>query len=303
MDSADSAAPGSVPQCPRCAVALVDDPPYGARCPSCGGHHLDVVEAGTLLEREVGRTVDQLKELAGMFAGAKLPCSGCGAKQSPITLRSVPVDLCLSCGALWLDAGELSALTNGRVQENPPPDRALAVQPREAPPKTDPSWLSPHDRKRYRYPDDFSARQWVFGIAALGGAVAIGAKWFYLATPLTEMWLWLVAVPVLAVLAGFRHYLEVDSEQRTVTEWKSVWGLRWRSGATPFDRINCVYVSITRGHNAGGQPEITNRVMIELTGEPTLYVEVHDAGSAERVAIIIAELTGSEFARRPELTG
>ncbi|MBM4283299.1 MAG: hypothetical protein FJ137_21990, partial [Deltaproteobacteria bacterium] len=86
-------------------------------CPRCRGRFLN----GALTERvvidELGVERGILRELAGFFSGARLPCAGCGAAMRPLGLRGVAVDLCLGCGGLWLDAGELSRLSGGRYGE------------------------------------------------------------------------------------------------------------------------------------------------------------------------------------------
>jgi hypothetical protein len=58
-----------------------------------------------------------LRELVTHFSGARLRCAGCGAAMRPLRLRGVVVDLCVGCGGLWLDAGELTRMSGGRYDE------------------------------------------------------------------------------------------------------------------------------------------------------------------------------------------
>lgn len=110
------------------AAEYLSSAPAECSSPTRPCHVLDAELAGPLLERELGQTIDELKELARMFGGDRLVCPGCAGLQSPLTLRGVPLDLCLSCGALWLDSGELSALTAGRLAEDRPSGEAPSAR-------------------------------------------------------------------------------------------------------------------------------------------------------------------------------
>ena len=70
---------------------------------------------GTPSPSELGRAV--LEELAAHHAGPSLDCPGCGRGTAPVTVRSVPLDLCMGCGGTWLDRGELSKLSGGVHEE------------------------------------------------------------------------------------------------------------------------------------------------------------------------------------------
>lgn len=114
--------------CPRCEPqqTLGDD----GRCSSCGGRVLVQAAAERLLRDELGQDIARLQRIAEMFAGERLPCPACGGQQSPMQLKGVPVDLCLGCGAVWLDAGEDEQLRDrARAAPRPPPVKELP--PRE----------------------------------------------------------------------------------------------------------------------------------------------------------------------------
>jgi Zn-finger nucleic acid-binding protein len=111
--------------CPRCqnefesgAGALGEDV-----CASCGGRALTPAHTRRLLEEELGLSPSTLKELATHFAGPRLTCSACGSLMSPVTLRGVPIDLCLGCGTTFFDEGELARLSQGVHREVTPEKR------------------------------------------------------------------------------------------------------------------------------------------------------------------------------------
>jgi Zn-finger nucleic acid-binding protein len=86
-------------------------------CPRCGGRFLAPEITERVVVDELGVEREVLREIAALFSGLKLPCPGCRGLMSPLRLRGVHVDLCLLCGGLWLDTGELAALTSGRHVE------------------------------------------------------------------------------------------------------------------------------------------------------------------------------------------
>jgi Zn-finger nucleic acid-binding protein len=105
--------------CPRCQTllsagdgALLEDV-----CGRCRGRFLppDVTERVVVDELGVDRAT--LKEIASHFSGVRVACPGCRAPMRPLRLHGVLVDLCFSCGGLWLDGGELRTLSRGRHDE------------------------------------------------------------------------------------------------------------------------------------------------------------------------------------------
>ena len=120
-----AAGPDALQGCARCGPAQSLTPQCGeldeAVCPKCSGRFLSASGLRTLVEQHLGITVAFLRELAGHFAGPRLSCPGCGQAMRPVTLRGVPVDLCVLCGGMWCDPGELTRLGEGRFQELQPP--------------------------------------------------------------------------------------------------------------------------------------------------------------------------------------
>ena len=106
--------------CPRCpTIALTAG--HGAVgedvCARCGGRFLAPEITDRVVVDELGVERELLREIAALFSGLKLPCPGCRALMRPLRLRGVHVDLCFSCGGLWLDSGELFSLSSGRHAE------------------------------------------------------------------------------------------------------------------------------------------------------------------------------------------
>lgn len=105
--------------CPRCDVALA--PGYGALgedvCPSCDGRLLSPELTRRVVIDEGGTDPDTVRQLAEHFGGERLPCPACAGEMSPVTLKGTPIDVCLRCGATFLDAGELARLSGGAHAE------------------------------------------------------------------------------------------------------------------------------------------------------------------------------------------
>ncbi len=126
--------------CPRCSTADAEVPLVPgagtlgeAVCPRCGGRVLDEAAVQRVIIDEHGITRATLRELAGHFGRPNLRCPGCGQRMHPVQLRQVPLDLCTGCGALWLDAGELWRLSEGRwVEVAGPAPPAPESAPQEA---------------------------------------------------------------------------------------------------------------------------------------------------------------------------
>ena len=51
-----------------------------------------------------------LRELAAPFGGEAPACPSYRRRMSPVRVKGQPVDLCLGCGSLWVDEGELVAM-------------------------------------------------------------------------------------------------------------------------------------------------------------------------------------------------
>lgn len=118
-------------KCPRCGrVSWVDRDAggVGARCPSCGGVHLSAVDVDQLICHELGLTTSELRAKASGPSDKDLgACPSCTGALSAVEVDDVKVELCLRCGAGWLDPGELERLTHGRHLERAPPDAIARV--------------------------------------------------------------------------------------------------------------------------------------------------------------------------------
>lgn len=86
-------------------------------CGRCGGRFLAPEVAERVVVDELGFEREMLHEVANLFSGMRIPCPGCTGAMRPLRLRGVAVDLCFGCGSLWLDRGELRALSAGRHDE------------------------------------------------------------------------------------------------------------------------------------------------------------------------------------------
>lgn len=93
-------------------------------CPRCGGGFIPEDGTSRLLD-ELSHTTAELRELAALFGGARLPCPGCKSKMSPLQLRGVTLDVCFGCGGMWVDKGDLEAVSSARYQM-PAPTQPLA---------------------------------------------------------------------------------------------------------------------------------------------------------------------------------
>lgn len=116
--------------CLRCGIeALV--PGKGALgeavCLACRGRLLDDQQAQVVLQQHCGLERSLLAEMANHYQG-RGQCPSCHRRMALLPVRGVEVDLCLGCGSLHLDAGELSRLTSGAVAELPGAD-TLAAEP------------------------------------------------------------------------------------------------------------------------------------------------------------------------------
>lgn len=104
--------------CVRCPGVTLDEGGVlsSASCARCGGALIPPDGTHRLLEEELGHAQAELRELASLVAGARLPCPACAGRMSPLRLRGASLDLCFGCGALWTDAGELERVSGGRYR-------------------------------------------------------------------------------------------------------------------------------------------------------------------------------------------
>ena len=131
-------------QCPRCQSALT--PRRGelgeAACGSCGGRYLGSHAVQRVLVEEQGFSLAFLRQLTQLVGAPRVTCPECRLDTSPIPLRGRVLDLCLHCGGLWADAGELTAVSGGRHADSdaPGPMPPPPPPPRRAPPPGGSVW-------------------------------------------------------------------------------------------------------------------------------------------------------------------
>jgi Zn-finger nucleic acid-binding protein len=102
-------------ECPKCWVTMRQDEVdvFGPniiidRCPECGGIWLDPGELNKLLKDR--KLSNYLTKHIGTQSKSKLVCPRCGWLMDIETAEEVEVDVCLKCGGVWLDYGELEKL-------------------------------------------------------------------------------------------------------------------------------------------------------------------------------------------------
>jgi len=104
--------PGETRYCPRCTYPLVRNPHAQSEIDYCTRCQGTLVEPGGAIE-QFGEFADPkvwVNKLGNQTTGEQLGCPACKNTmqgfQVPFEFRSVVVDHCGSCGALWLDRGE-----------------------------------------------------------------------------------------------------------------------------------------------------------------------------------------------------
>lgn len=119
----------SAPLCPRDGTPLspqkdVLGPDTQAHtCPKCAGVLVDW-KHGQAFFQSLGLAVADLQSLVRQSMGrpqtsGPVACTACGKGQMrPFTFKGVDLDLCEACGTAWLDRGELSRITQGKLGGN-----------------------------------------------------------------------------------------------------------------------------------------------------------------------------------------
>jgi len=107
------------------------------RCPKCSGIYFDKGEIGRVTgNAELNRLLT--KDL-GLDSDSAHVCPGCGGVMDAESAGKTRVDVCLTCGGVWVDDGELEelkALTTEEASRRSPEklaelDRAKAARARE----------------------------------------------------------------------------------------------------------------------------------------------------------------------------
>ena len=101
--------------CPRCFTETKEEEleVFGPniildRCLKCGGVWLDKGELNVLLRNR--KLTDYLTKEIGTQSKSELVCPRCGGLMDIEAAEEIAIDVCLSCGGVWLDKGELDAL-------------------------------------------------------------------------------------------------------------------------------------------------------------------------------------------------
>jgi hypothetical protein len=221
-------------KCPRCPDVELLGPPSGGGplsssiCVRCGGGFLPEDGMARLLE-EMSHTREELRELAGLYAGARLPCPSCRTKMSPLVLRGASVDVCFGCGSLWVDKGELESLSGGRYALPAPtaPRVALAtVAPAQSLVRVDERSLPRH-----------------IGRAVLAGIGAVGVVWWL--AGIVPFASGVAGAAALAAAAGLsrREAFDVLPRARRMVRWRGWLAPDARSAAgEAFSPESCVVV-------------------------------------------------------------
>ena len=116
----------SLLRCPRCRDETLTSgaPLDGSSCGVCGGVLLPSTGGERLLQEELQLSRAQLLEIADVFGGRRCSCPYCSARMRPLVLRGIDLELCFTCGATWLDRGELERLSGNRYRVATPQRQA-----------------------------------------------------------------------------------------------------------------------------------------------------------------------------------
>ncbi len=102
-------------ECPRCWKQMDQvkkDRVEIDVCPECKGIWLDTRELLKLTdEKALHEFLTRYAELEG---DSELVCPRCGGLMNAETAKGVEVDVCTTCKGVWLDAGELEAISAER---------------------------------------------------------------------------------------------------------------------------------------------------------------------------------------------
>lgn len=77
-------------------------------CPKCKGIWLDKGELGKLIKNK--KMADYLTKRIGTKSRSPMVCPRCGMTMDIEKADEIEVDVCLYCGGVWLDKGELEKL-------------------------------------------------------------------------------------------------------------------------------------------------------------------------------------------------
>lgn len=108
--------PSSALSCPRDGANLLPAPgsPDGKSCSTCGG--LFLRNAATKASFEANG-IDL--EKSRLFTPVPIGCPACATRMKEIVINWVVLDLCDSCQAVWLDAGEMAKVEGYLTADHP----------------------------------------------------------------------------------------------------------------------------------------------------------------------------------------
>lgn len=102
--------------CPRDRTPLVEkehEVPgfnvFADHCPKCEGVFLDRNELARLTGQK--NINAQITKHLGIDVGSSVVCPACGGLMDDETFEKITIDVCTSCQGVWLDKGELDALS------------------------------------------------------------------------------------------------------------------------------------------------------------------------------------------------
>jgi Zn-finger nucleic acid-binding protein len=103
--------------CPACDIGMLTDAAgeLGERvCPACEGRLIGADAVARVVLDPLGLTPGDIKARVEGASGRDGECPSCTRDLAPILLDDEHiVDVCVGCGSMWLDAGELGAVTLG----------------------------------------------------------------------------------------------------------------------------------------------------------------------------------------------
>lgn len=260
-------------KCPRCGrVSWIDTDAggIGARCPSCGGVHLSLLDVEQVVCHELQLSTADLRERAGASTDEHLgPCPACEGALSPVKLDDVDLELCLRCGAGWLDPGELERLTHGRHLERKPPDEVARQHL--------PAVVPGARRGRVSVPSRALVRE-VMGLVGISTGIAM------LFFPIASVPLFVTGVLLLQ-----RPRVVVDFDKRRLHA-KGQGGFRL-SKAVPLDGIRGVVV-LTQGVVSATHSNVSWLIALRRGDEekPIGLLSYRDRVIAHRVAFQLSQV-------------
>lgn len=110
--------------CPKCDIVMqqiiISEQNYSVtvdRCNICDGYWFDRYELEKVLDEEMKEGALQYEDCPENEADFR--CPRCNGTTETKNLYNIKVDLCLACGGIWLDKGELEDVQKTyRIEQN-----------------------------------------------------------------------------------------------------------------------------------------------------------------------------------------